>query len=73
MGDEKWILQLDSNISFFHNISNVRRTKNITSYLEDGNRVPTEANEIKEHIIIGFYKNIFGSDRVTVIHLNYNV
>jgi hypothetical protein len=73
MGGEKWILQLDSNIAFFHNISNVRRTKNITSYLDDGNRVLTQANKIKEHIIICFYKNLFGSDRVTVIHFDYNV
>jgi mannosylglycoprotein endo-beta-mannosidase len=59
-GGEKWVLEGDSNTTFFHLVANGRRRKkSIISLQHEGVSI-TDLKKIQE-MIYGFYKNLFGS------------
>jgi mannosylglycoprotein endo-beta-mannosidase len=59
-GGEKWVLEGDSNTTFFHLVANGRlRKKSIISLQHEGVSV-NDPKKIQE-TIYGFYKNFFGT------------
>ena len=70
-GGEKWILQGDSNSSFFHKCANGRKRKKAIFSLEDRDKVLTEKEELKKHIT-DYYKNLFGREEEINMHLDEN-
>ena len=70
-GGEKWILQGDSNSSFFHKCANGRKRKKAIFSLEDRDKVLTEKEELKKHIS-DYYKVLFGREEEINMHLDEN-
>jgi hypothetical protein len=60
-GGEKWLLQGDANIGYFHNKANGRKKKCTIFSLEDGDKTITGAQALREHIE-GYYKCLFGPE-----------
>lgn len=67
-GGEKWILEGDSNTSFFHKCANGRRRKMNMSSLENGGQIIVDPNDLRVHVT-EFYKNLFGRAETADIHL----
>jgi hypothetical protein len=56
---EKWVLQGDSNTSFFHRISNGCKRKRTIFSMSDGDSVIHGTDDLLNHAIV-FYKDLFG-------------
>ena len=71
-GGERWILQGDSNTSFFHKCANGRKRKPTITSLEDGERIISDLEELKTYITT-FYKKLFGEEETANIHLTEEI
>ena len=71
-GGERWILQGDSNTSFFHKCANGRKRKSTITSLEDGERIISDLEELKTYITT-FYKKLFGQEEIADIHLTEEI
>jgi hypothetical protein len=60
-GDVKWILEGDSNTTYFHSLANGRMRKCRIDYLDTENGRITEQQELMDHIY-EFYKKLFGEE-----------
>jgi hypothetical protein len=68
-GGEKWILQGDSNSSYFHKCANGRRRKMLINMLEIDVVEVTDQKALSDHIS-DYYKQLFGKAEVANIHLD---
>ena len=66
---EKWLLEGDSNTSYFQKCANGRRRKHIIQALEWEGEVISEAEKLKAHVI-EYYKKLFGKEETSNIHLH---
>ena len=67
-GGEKWILHGDSNTVLFHKCANGKKRKTVIKSLEEGGRVITDPEELRQHID-SYYKKLFGREQTENIHL----
>lgn len=61
---EKWIIEGDSNTSFFHGVANGRKRKTTIIVLENEGVEITDLQEIKKNHIYDFYKSCLGQNRL---------
>jgi hypothetical protein len=71
-GGEKWILEGDSNTSFFHKCANGRRRKMRISTFEHGDITIVDPKQLREHVT-EYYKSLFGRAETVDIHLVANM
>jgi hypothetical protein len=69
---EKWLLQGDSNTSFFHRISNGCKRKRTIFSLKDGGNIIHGTSDLLDHAT-AFYKNLFGPAIDSGIRLEDNI
>jgi mannosylglycoprotein endo-beta-mannosidase len=69
---EKWLLEGDSNTSYFHRVANGRKRKNTMLSLND-NGVNIEGTENLIEHATSYYKNLFGPAPGNIFHFNYDM
>jgi hypothetical protein len=65
---EKWVLQGDANTGHVHGIANGRKKKCTIFSLQHENRVISEEEELRKHIV-EYYKKLFGREQSRGIHI----
>lgn len=68
-GREKWLLEGDANMAYYHGIANGRKCKCLIRSLEDNGTLISAMDQLQEHIT-SFYKNLFGSETQSKLRLH---
>lgn len=71
-GGEKWLLEGDANIAFFHRVANGRKMKSTIRTLEGDNDPIENPEELKAHIY-EYYRKLFGAELPPKFCLSQNM